>query len=152
MAMAASKSPGNNHTSISWSAQFLHINWRRLPPQARINLSAIVVGLVAGLGAVVFAIACEVAVRYTLEALAGYHPSTPAGEVALSWLPVSTTSFMPWMLLLVPTLGGVLSGVLIYTLAPEAEGHGTDSVIAAYHLTCPATRRPCSLPSRWGNC
>ena len=34
---------------------------------------------------------------------------------------------------MVPALGGLTSGVLVYTLAPEAEGHGTDSVIAAYH-------------------
>ena len=32
-----------------------------------------------------------------------------------------------------PTVGGLLSGILVFTLAPEAEGHGTDSVIAAYH-------------------
>ena len=38
-----------------------------------------------------------------------------------------------WLLLLVPTVGGLLSGILVFTLAPEAEGHGTDSVIAAYH-------------------
>src|SRR4029077_2194219 len=27
----------------------------------------------------------------------------------------------------------ILSGVIVYTLAPEAEGHGTDAAIAAYH-------------------
>ena len=36
-------------------------------------------------------------------------------------------------LLVVPRLGGLNSGVLVFTLAPEAEGHGTDSVIRAYH-------------------
>lgn len=124
---------GQGRLSHLWSAQFLHINWRGLPPQAKVNLSAVVVGLVAGLGAVAFSTACEVTVRYTLEQFAGYHPAVPAGEVKLSWLPLSTQDFLPWMLLLVPTLGGVLCGVLVYTLAPEAEGHGTDSVIAAYH-------------------
>jgi CIC family chloride channel protein len=33
----------------------------------------------------------------------------------------------------VPAVGGLFTGVLVYTLAPEAEGHGTDSVIDAYH-------------------
>ncbi|HYU33638.1 MAG TPA: chloride channel protein [Thermoanaerobaculia bacterium] len=37
------------------------------------------------------------------------------------WIPISTT------------LGGLLSGFLVYTLAPEAEGHGTDAAVAAYH-------------------
>ena len=36
-------------------------------------------------------------------------------------------------LLLIPTVGGLLSGVIVFTLAPEAEGHGTDAVIDAYH-------------------
>jgi len=30
-------------------------------------------------------------------------------------------------------LGGLLSGVIVYSLAPEAEGHGTDAVVAAFH-------------------
>jgi len=30
-------------------------------------------------------------------------------------------------------LGGLLSGLLVYGLAPEAEGHGTDAAINAYH-------------------
>ena len=38
-----------------------------------------------------------------------------------------------WLLILVPALGGLITGVLIYRFAPETEGHGTDSVIRAYH-------------------
>jgi CIC family chloride channel protein len=38
------------------------------------------------------------------------------------------------MLVIVPTIGGILSGWLIYTFAPEAEGHGTDASIEAYHF------------------
>ena len=30
-------------------------------------------------------------------------------------------------------IGGLASGLLVFSVAPEAEGHGTDSVIAAYH-------------------
>ncbi|MBU4374521.1 MAG: chloride channel protein, partial [Euryarchaeota archaeon] len=29
--------------------------------------------------------------------------------------------------------GGLLAGIIIYTYAPEAEGHGTDAVIDAYN-------------------
>lgn len=39
----------------------------------------------------------------------------------------------PYLILLIPTLGGALVGWLIQRYAPEAEGHGTDSVIRAYH-------------------
>ena len=44
-----------------------------------------------------------------------------------------THALNPWLLLLIPTVGGLLSGILVFTLAPEAEGHGTDAVISAYH-------------------
>ena len=38
-----------------------------------------------------------------------------------------------WLLLAIPTAGGLLTGWLVYALAPEAEGHGTDSVVHAFH-------------------
>lgn len=40
---------------------------------------------------------------------------------------------LPWLVLLIPTLGGLAVGLLVEKLAPEAEGHGTDAVIRAYH-------------------
>jgi len=38
-----------------------------------------------------------------------------------------------WIIVLIPALGGLIAGPIIYLLAPEAEGHGTDAVISAYH-------------------
>ncbi len=32
------------------------------------------------------------------------------------------------------TLGGLITGLLVFTLAPEAEGHGTDTAVKAYHF------------------
>ncbi|MCP3918047.1 MAG: chloride channel protein [bacterium] len=37
------------------------------------------------------------------------------------------------LVLLIPTLGGLLVGWIIQKWAPEAEGHGTDSVVRSYH-------------------
>ncbi|HZU35257.1 MAG TPA: chloride channel protein, partial [Gemmataceae bacterium] len=66
--------------------------------------------------------------------IAGYYPAGPAGEPIVPWLEgAKNTLFRPWLLLLVPVLGGLVSGYLVFRFAPEAEGHGTDSVIAAYH-------------------
>ncbi|MGF1580989.1 MAG: chloride channel protein [Gemmataceae bacterium] len=64
-------------------------------------------------------------------------PSTPEQETIrwsgfFSWFPYQP-KFLPWMLLLVPTVGGLVSGFLVYTLAPEAEGPGTDGAIASFH-------------------
>lgn len=38
-----------------------------------------------------------------------------------------------WLILLVPALGGLLTGILVQWIAPEAEGHGTDAVINSFH-------------------
>ena len=39
------------------------------------------------------------------------------------------------LVVLVLVIGGFLSGFFVYTFAPEAEGHGTDAVIRAFHRT-----------------
>lgn len=38
-----------------------------------------------------------------------------------------------WLIPVVTTLGGLLSGFLVYRFAPEAEGHGTDAAVNAFH-------------------
>jgi CIC family chloride channel protein len=38
-----------------------------------------------------------------------------------------------WFLFLVPVIGGLVSGFLVFKFAPEAEGHGTDAAIDAFH-------------------
>ena len=38
-----------------------------------------------------------------------------------------------WLFFALPALGGLLSGILVYRYAPEAEGHGTDAVLQAFH-------------------
>ena len=38
-----------------------------------------------------------------------------------------------WLLLLLPALGGLLSGYLTHRFAPEAQGAGTDAMIDAFH-------------------
>jgi CIC family chloride channel protein len=35
--------------------------------------------------------------------------------------------------LLLPAIGGLVAGIIIYKYAPEAEGHGTDAVVDAFH-------------------
>lgn len=89
------------------------------------------IGIVAGLGAVLFHFLCEAGLHYFLDLMAGYRPPTPTGEEHL-FHPTQTT-FNRWILLILPALGGIVSGWLVYTFAPEAEGHGTDSAIDAYH-------------------
>ncbi|MGH9071095.1 MAG: chloride channel protein [Acidimicrobiales bacterium] len=90
----------------------------------------VLLGVIAGLGAVVFYSALLLATHLFLAVLAGYQVPTPAGE----GLVAGSAGFVrPWVIPLVTTLGGLISGVLVFTFAPEAEGHGTDAAISAVH-------------------
>jgi CIC family chloride channel protein len=68
---------------------------------------------------------------FAMEQLAGYVGPKPAGEHLVERQ--SETVFRPWLLCLLPALGGLLSGLIVYRWAPEAEGHGTDAFIDAFH-------------------
>jgi CIC family chloride channel protein len=116
---------------LRWFPEFLELGRRRLRSQARLLGWSLLVGTVSGLGAVLFFSACQIVVHFSLDAVAGYRPQPPGGEAPL--LSETSTSFRPWLLLIIPTVGGILSGWIVYTFAPEAEGHGTDAAIAAYH-------------------
>ena len=95
------------------------------------TLYFVAIGIIAGLGSIVFHYLTQLGMHFFLDAMAGYRPPSPAGEHHL--LTPTTTPFNRWVLLFLPALGGVVSGWLVYTFAPEAEGHGTDAAINAYH-------------------
>jgi len=91
----------------------------------------VLIGVIAGVGSIIFHYLCQLGVHYFLDFLAGYRPAAPAGEHHL--LAPTSTPFNRWILFVLPAAGGVISGWLVYTFAPEAEGHGTDAAIDAYH-------------------
>jgi CIC family chloride channel protein len=117
---------------IRWIPEFVKLGASRFRGRVRLLGSAVLVGIVAGLGAVAFFLATLAVAHAALGGVVGYHPASPAGEVAPDWLEALSAPFRPWLLLVVPALGGIVSGLLLW-LAPEAEGHGTDAVISAYH-------------------
>ncbi|GHO87700.1 chloride channel protein [Dictyobacter formicarum] len=90
------------------------------------------IGIVAGVGAIVFYTAIHYANHWFIEGLVGYVQPSPAGEgptrVMSFW-----NSARPWLLPVVTTLGGLIAGFIVFTWAPEAEGHGTDAAIKAFH-------------------
>jgi CIC family chloride channel protein len=99
------------------------------PGAGRVAVCSPLVGVVAGLGATAFLLLSDLMIRHVLGGLMHLH-MPPTGEgtprpVAYPW---------PWwMVLLLPTLGGLVSGLIVFSLAPEAEGHGTDAMIRAFH-------------------
>jgi len=99
--------------------------------RTKIVFYCILVGLIAGGGAIFFHFLCQLFHYLFLGKLAGYYPPHPAGESPL--FPVEPTSPNRLILLILPALGGVVSGWLVYKYAPEAEGDGADAAIEAYH-------------------
>ncbi len=95
---------------------------------------AIVVGVVAGTGAILFEYLSQFVSFHVLENMVGYAPAGPTGEPQIYQHEGSHTPQLILLgLLLAPCLGGLISGALCRYLAPEASGHGTDAVIDAYH-------------------
>jgi len=122
-----------NQGWATWVPQVLGIG-DRFRQSARLLGLAILVGVVAGLGGIAFYLATRIMEHYALGVVAGYWPEPrPGGEGGLSWLGGPRTSLQLSWLVLVPTFGGLVSGALVFWLAPEAKGHGTDAAIAAYH-------------------
>jgi H+/Cl- antiporter ClcA/CBS domain-containing protein len=90
----------------------------------------VVIGAVAGCGAIVFYEALVASTHFFLGVLAGYHVPTPVGEGGHA---ASASAARPWALPLVAGAGALLGAVLVFRIAPEAEGHGTDAAISAVH-------------------
>jgi CIC family chloride channel protein len=85
----------------------------------------------AGAGAaILFSLGTRFAAWIFLEKFAGYHQPHLASEG-------STVEIIGplgmWLVPISMAIGGLIVGVIVERFAPEAEGHGTDSVIKAFH-------------------
>jgi CIC family chloride channel protein len=99
---------------------------------ARWAVIAVPIGVVAGLGAALFYFLLVDATNFFLGYVAGLTlPTEGTSNLAqLTW----SSSFPP--VLLVPALlvlGGLAVGLLVWKVAPEVAGHGTDATIRAFH-------------------
>lgn len=95
------------------------------------------IGVISGLGAVVFYLALKYTGEFLLGYLAGYHVPTPVGEGGGRG---SAGFVRPWAIPLVTTGGALLSAFVVAKFAPEATGHGTDEAIEAVHTDPRAIR------------
>ncbi|VBA32686.1 H(+)/Cl(-) exchange transporter ClcA [Mycobacterium innocens] len=100
-------------------------------------LLGITIGVIAGLGAVVFYLALKYTGQFLLGYLADYHIPTPLGEGGSRG---SSGFARPWAIPLVTTGGALLSAFIVARFAPEATGHGTDEAIEAVHTDPRAIR------------
>jgi CIC family chloride channel protein len=107
------------------------ISYLRHHTISRWMLYSLLVGLVAGTGAALFFFCLEWGKYFVLDYLAGYPMGVPAGEHLIHGMPHGTPR--TWVLFLAPAIGGLISGLIVYIWAPEAEGHGTDAMVDAFH-------------------
>ncbi|MGH9594330.1 MAG: chloride channel protein, partial [Bryobacteraceae bacterium] len=107
-----------------------YINSLRHHYLTRLMILSVAVGIMAGLGAIVFTRILDLTGDFFMKDLVGYAMPLPGAE---------GPTVMPeparhrWLFLVVPALGGLLSGLTVYWLSPDAAGHGTDAVIASFH-------------------
>ncbi len=93
-------------------------------------LQAALVGLGCGLlGAALFG-GLELGERYVLEGLSGYIPLRAHGQAFDADGPHHV--FRPWVLLFLPALGGLVTGLLA-RIEPKVAGGGGDAIIHAFH-------------------
>lgn len=97
----------------------------------KLLLLCTLVGLIAGFGAILFFTLLDLFKHFFFDMMAGYRPSGPGGEPPM--FEETTTPFRVWVLAILPVIGGLISGVIVFTWAPEAEGHGTDAAIKSFH-------------------
>lgn len=91
---------------------------------------SLLIGVIAGCGAILFDLAIRLATDVFLGWLAGFSPPSPTGEGDSTVFPVDRR----WMLPVVTTIGGFLSGFIVLKFARDAAGGGNDQVIASYHF------------------
>ena len=99
--------------------------------QHRLILDATALGVVGAFSAQAFVLLLQWSQKLFLGLLAGYLPRALTADSNTAPQPVGPHGL--WLIPVATTLGGLLAGVLVYALAPEAEGHGTDTVVYAFH-------------------
>jgi CIC family chloride channel protein len=112
---------------------------RLIDPYHRILFIAIVVGIISGIGSLLFYEGLKWGSRFFMGYLLNYQMPLEGESVAI----ISQWSAPGNIFLLLPIIctGALLSGLLVTNFAPEAEGHGTDAAIKAFHTEGKIRRR-----------
>ncbi len=105
----------------------------RLQRTTRLIILSVVLGVVGALGAQLFIWLLHMAEVWILTPISGYKFIDVAQAHAMGTAPGGDHWY--WLIPVATTLGGLISGILVYTWAPEAEGHGTDAAVKGYHRT-----------------
>ncbi|RUM87226.1 MAG: chloride channel protein [Thermodesulfatator sp.] len=100
--------------------------------QLRLLLDAIIIGLAGAIVVRIFALMVDYSQAFFLGKLALYHPPGLPNEGGIPQEIVGPYGYT--LIPLVTALGGFLAGLVVYLVAPEARGHGTEAAIQAFHF------------------
>jgi len=122
--------PGDNHqnrlATVRRRATALLRSERR-----RLLLDTALLGVAGVVAAQLFNLLLDGARAFFLGSIAGYRPPGLPSEGAAPAEVVGPHGL--WLVPVATTLGGLIVGILTSRFAPEAEGHGTDAVVRAFH-------------------
>lgn len=122
----------------AWIARFARFATRvDLYNFGRWLVLALIVGVVAGLAGTLLTWGVDSVGSLLLEGVAGFDAPGHGAAADSTW----SAPRRPWLLLVVLPLAGLAVGWIVRRFAPEAEGHGTDAVINAYHRGRAVIRR-----------
>jgi CIC family chloride channel protein len=94
-------------------------------------LDTLILGVIGALSAQVFMFMLHLTQKVFMGTLADYSPPMLTGEGGM--LHQLLGPYGLWLIPVATTLGGLIAGVLVYGLVPEAEGDGTDTAVRAFH-------------------
>ncbi len=106
----------------------------KLERTPRLLIMSVFLGIVGGFGAELFLLMLHWGDVYLLGFLGHYQPIDVA-SAHLARVAPKPFSHWYWLVPVATTVGGLVSGLLVYSFAPEAEGHGTDAAVRAFHRT-----------------
>ena len=101
-------------------ATFANFKFHSLQYEVRTLLLAILVGIIGGLGAIVF----RLLINFFFTILVVFPRVISGNNIALK----------DFLTVLSPTLGGLIVGAMVYYFATEAKGHGVPEIVEAVNL------------------
>lgn len=134
--MAGPESPWRRFRDLGLlgSQTALLATWRTLDLRRlwQVLLHSLLVGALAGVLACLFFLALEWTKYLFLERLAGVAIPPPGGEIDVTPHD-GPAAPIPWLVVAIPAAGGLLVGLIVHHLVPEAKGPGGDAFIDAFH-------------------
>lgn len=125
-----------------WRVRLKTIRWPGLAPilsyLAKWTLRGGLIGAMAGLLAAAFYACLSLSTTWLMGALTGHEPARYAAQPG-GFQP-ATLFTHAWAVPLVCGAGALLGGLVVFWLAPETQGHGTDAAISSIHENPTGTR------------